>query len=108
RFHQKFEHGVRVAWYRDVLRPRMLRTPSVENTSDKQWEIHALTRSVIGLISSGRSNRFIFPAAGTTLCAFTRMGSSSNSDWNRYGRHFPAARIILRVDAGAKLAEIPA
>jgi hypothetical protein len=43
RFHQKFGHGLWVAWYRDVVRSRILVTPAIENTTDKRCEIHVLT-----------------------------------------------------------------
>jgi hypothetical protein len=40
---QKFGHGLRVAWYRDIVRPRILSTPLVERATDKRCEIHVLT-----------------------------------------------------------------
>ena len=43
RLHQKFRHGLRVAWYRDVVRPKILKTPPVEGLDDLTCEIHALT-----------------------------------------------------------------
>ena len=45
RFHQKFRHGLRVAWYRDAVRPRILKTPPVEGLDDLTCEIHVLTSS---------------------------------------------------------------
>src|SRR5690242_3715395 len=43
RLNQKFEHGLRVAWYRDVVRQRILNTPPIEEASDHRFEIHVLT-----------------------------------------------------------------
>ena len=43
RANQKYGHGLRVAWYRDVVRPRILSTPPITGTTDKRCEIHVLT-----------------------------------------------------------------
>src|SRR5262245_54878004 len=40
---RRFGHGLRAAWYRDVVRPRILSTPPIEDTTDKCCEIHVLT-----------------------------------------------------------------
>src|SRR5262245_17905879 len=105
-FHQKFEHGVCVAWYRDVIRPRILRTPPVENTSDKQCEIHVLTseRDWLDLIWALKSFYF-FCGRHYALCIH-EDGSLKRFGLESLRRHFPAARIILRVDADAKIAKV--
>ena len=41
--HQKFGHGLAVAWYRDVVRPRILSTSPIDDTTDQRCEIHVLT-----------------------------------------------------------------
>ena len=43
RLNQKFAHGLRVAWYRDVVRPRILKSPPIAETPDRRFEIHVLT-----------------------------------------------------------------
>ena len=43
RFRVKYGHGLRVAYYRDVVRPRILQTPPVEGLDDRRCEIHVLT-----------------------------------------------------------------
>ena len=43
KFQQTFGHGLLVAYYRDVVRPRILRTPPVVGTTDRSCEIHVLT-----------------------------------------------------------------
>src|SRR5438874_7227531 len=40
---QKFGHGIRAAWYRDVVRPRILSTPPISGTIDPTCEVHVLT-----------------------------------------------------------------
>ena len=35
RLHQKFGHGLRVAYWRDVVRPRILRSRPVPDTTDE-------------------------------------------------------------------------
>ena len=42
-FRRSLGMGCRLAWYRDVVRLRILKTPPVENTTDTQCEIHVLT-----------------------------------------------------------------
>ena len=37
---QKYEHGFQVAHYRDTVRPRILNTKPIENTTDSTCEIH--------------------------------------------------------------------
>src|SRR5437870_1890354 len=40
---RKFEHGPQAAWYRDIIRPRILRTSPLTGTIDQACEIHVLT-----------------------------------------------------------------
>ena len=40
---QSLRHGLRVAYWRDVVRPRILQTRPVTGTTDGTCEIHALT-----------------------------------------------------------------
>ena len=104
KLNQTFEHGPRVAWYRDIVRPRILNTPPVANTFDCRCEIHVLTsqNDWLNLIwalksfyaASGRSYALCIHEDGT-LDAFAM--SSLN-------RHFPTARIIRRQEADQRLA----
>jgi len=106
RFRQRFDHGVRVAWYRDVVRPRILLTPPIEDTVDKRCEIHALTSKGdwLNLIWTLKS---FYVASGRryALCIHDD-GSLGDAELATLSHHFPAARIIRRTDADAKLTYI--
>jgi len=106
RFRQKFGHGVRVAWYRDVVRPRVLKTPPVENTTDKQCEIHVLTseRDWLNLIWALKS--FYLSCGRRYALCIHEDGSLKQFGLDSLRRHFPSARIILRPEADAKLAKV--
>lgn len=105
RFQQRFGHGLRVAWYRDVVRPRILRTPPITGTTDRTCEIHVLTSAGdwLNLIWTLKS----FYAASHRHYALCIHGDKSLPDEaiNALRTHFPQARIIPRADADAKVAE---
>jgi len=106
RVRQKFSHGVRVAWYRDVVRPRVLKTPPVENTTDSQCEIHVLTseRDWLDLVWALKS--FYFSSGRHYALCIHEDGSLKQCGLESLRRHFPSARIILRAEADAKLAKV--
>ena len=94
RANQKFGHGLRVAWYRDVVRPRILSTPPITGTTDKRCEIHVLTSKNDWLnlvwtlksfyISSGRryalciheDGSLVIPRSARWWSIFQALGSS--------------------------------
>src|SRR4051794_37678581 len=99
RFNQKFQHGVRVAWFRDVVRPRILNTPPVAETWDRRFEIHVLTsrHDWLNLIWSLKS---FYAASGRryALCIH-EDGSLDPFALSALQHHFPMARIIRRSEA---------
>lgn len=104
KLNQKFEHGLRVAWYRDVVRPRILNTPPIADTSDHRFEIHVLTsrRDWLNLIWSLKS---FYAATGRryALCIH-EDGSLDAFALSSLQRHFPTARIVRRQEADRRLA----
>jgi hypothetical protein len=104
RLNQKFEHGLRVAWYRDVVRPRILNTPPIEETSDHRYEIHALTsqHDWLNLIWALKS---FYAASGRryALCIH-EDGTLDPFALSSLQRHFPTARLIRRQEADHRLA----
>jgi hypothetical protein len=104
--HQKFGHGLRAAWYRDVVRPRILSTPPVSDTNDKCCEIHVLTskHDWLNLIWALKS---FYVATGRryALCIH-EDGSLGDAELAALLEHFPAARIIRRAEADEKLADV--
>jgi len=105
RLQQRFGHGLRVAWYRDVVRPRILSTPPIPDTTDYRCEIHALTsrEDWVNLLWTLKS---FYVASGRryALCIH-EDGSLKATECAVLREHFPAARIIRRDEADAKVAE---
>ena len=101
---QTFGHGLRVAWYRDVVRARILSSPPITDTTDQRCEIHVLTSSGdwLNLIWTLKS---FYRASGRRykLCIH-EDGSLKNSLLAVLQDHFPAARIIKRAAADARIA----
>jgi hypothetical protein len=106
RYHQTLGHGFRVAWYRDAVRARILFTPPIETTTDDRCEIHVLTskNDWLNLIWTLKS---FYVASGRryALCIH-EDGSLEEAHLAILRKHFPAARIIRRAEADAKLAQV--
>jgi len=102
-FRQTFGHGVRVAWYRDVVRPRILSTEPIVGTTDKRCEIHVLTskKDWLNLIWTLKSF-YIASGRRYALCIH-EDGSLETAELATLQEHFPDARIVSRVDADAKM-----
>jgi hypothetical protein len=105
RLRQKFKHGLRVAWFRDVVRPRILNTPPIADTSDRRFEIHVLTsqHDWLNLIWSLKS---FYAASGRryALCIH-EDGTLDSFALSALQWHFPAARIVRRQEADQRLAQ---
>jgi hypothetical protein len=105
RLRQKFKHGLRVAWFRDVVRPRILNTPPIADTSDRRFEIHVLTsqHDWLNLIWSLKS---FYAASGRryALCIH-EDGTLDSFALSALQRHFPTARIVRRQEADQRLAQ---
>jgi hypothetical protein len=105
RYRQTFGDGLRVAWYRDVVRTRILRTPPIEGTTDRRCEIHVLTseHDWLNLIWTLKS---FYAASGRhySLCIH-EDGSLSKFAIASLQHHFPLARIIARREADTRLAD---
>ena len=106
RFRQKFGHGLRVAWYRDVVRPRILSTPRIAGTTDKRCEIHVLTSKEDWLNLVWTLKSFYIASGRHYALCIHDDGSLAAAELATLGKHFPDARIIRRAVADAKLAEV--
>jgi len=99
RFRQKFGHGLRVAWYRDVVRPRILETPPVSGLLDDRCEIHAFTSQQDWLnLIWGLKSFYTFSGRHYRLCIH-EDGSLDNVAFNHLATQFPDARVISRTEA---------
>lgn len=106
RLQQKFQHGLRVAWYRDVVRSRILATRPITDTTDDRCEIHALTSSGDWLNLIWALKSFYLASGRRYALCIHEDGSLSPSDLACLQQQFPAARIIRRSEADAKVTKL--
>lgn len=102
---QKFGKGLDVAWYRDVIRPRILGTDPVRDTSDKTCEIHVLTSAADWLNCMWTLKSFYAMSGRKYALCIHEDGSLAEADVDNLQKHFPDARIIRRTDADAHMDE---
>jgi hypothetical protein len=101
----KFGHGLRVAWYRDVVRPRILEMPPVE-TSDSQCEIHVLTSSGDWLnLLWALQSFYRYSGLRYALCIHDD-GTLDPPALVALRSSFPMARIISRMESDARAASL--
>jgi len=100
-FRQKFRHGLRVAYYRDVVRKRILETAPVEATHDRCVEIHVLT-------SAGDWLNLLWTLKTFYAMSKTRYSLCIHCDATVPAEaigilrhHFPQGRVISRTEADA-------
>lgn len=98
---QKFGHGPRAAWYRDVVRPRILQTPPIEGTSDKRCEIHVLTSAGDWLNLLWTLKSFYAVSGRRYALCIHEDGSLDAVALGHLACHFPDSRIVRRTDADA-------
>ena len=99
RFRTKFRHGFRTAYWRDVVRPRILATRPVLNNTDAACEIHVLTSSSdwLNLVWALKSF-YVFSGRRYRLCIH-EDGSLEAAQLQALTEHFPQARLIRRTTA---------
>ncbi len=92
-------HGPKVAWYRDMVRPRILLTRTVALPPDSSCEIHVLTSSGDWLNLIWTLKTFYhFSRRSYALCIHDD-GTLPKAAHQALRRHFPRARMILRPEA---------
>ena len=96
RYKQRFGHGFRVAWYRDVVRQRILDTPPVEADDSSVAEIHVLTseKDWLNLIWALKS--FYWASKRRYALCIHDDGTLNDEIRGTLRKHFPAARVIDR------------
>lgn len=104
RFRKTFEHGVVNAYYRDIIRPRILKTRPVRPSStDGTCEIHVLTSAKDWLNLVWTLKTFYhFSGRNYGLCIHDD-GTLTPEVLVVLRHHFPAARFILRSEADAEI-----
>ena len=101
---QKYGHGLRVAHYRDQVRPKILDTPPIANTTDITCEIHVLTSSHDWLnLLWGLKSLYYYTQHCYALCIHGDASLTAQQQATLQA-HFPDARIITCQQADAEMA----
>ena len=103
---QRLQHGPRTAWYRDIVRPRILLTAPIENTVDTRCEIHVLTSKQDWLNLTWTLKSFYIASGRHYALCIHDDGSLGHNEFAALRRHFPSARIIRRREADAKVEQV--
>lgn len=106
KYRQKYQHGIKTAWYRDVVRQKILHTKPFENTQSTVCEIHTLTSQgdYLNLIWTLKSF-YHYSGRSYSLCIHSD-GSLQQEDIFVLKNHFPNARFILKDDADATISGV--
>lgn len=99
RFRRKFGHGLRVAWYRDVVRKKILKTRPIAGLVDKRCEIHALTCAQDWLNLMWTLKSFYAASGRKYALCIHEDGTLTSGQLQTFREHFPEARIIGRKQA---------
>src|SRR4051794_38473664 len=99
----RFGHGLNVAYARDILRPKILKTRPVRDTDDASAEIHVMTSKGDWLNLIWTLKSFYHYSRRRYRLCIHEDGSASAEAIAQLRHHFPAARIVARRDADAKI-----
>jgi hypothetical protein len=102
-FRQKYGRGLRTAYYRDRVRPRILSTRPVACGTDNSCEIHVLTSATdwLNLVWTLKTF-YLYSKRKYSLCIHDD-GSLGDDEIASLREHFPGARLIARPEADRKL-----
>lgn len=100
---QTFGHGLGAAYYRDIVRQRILLTLPIRGTVDRSSEIHVLTSAQdwLNLVWTLKSFYAVSPRR-YALCIHDD-GTLEQTAVEQLREHFPEARLILRAEADARI-----
>lgn len=102
---QKYGRGLRTAYYRDSVRPRILSTRPVECGADDRCEIHVLTSAADWLNLVWALKSFYFYSRRRYSLCIHDDGSLDPAAVSALREHFPGARLIPRNEAEGKIDE---
>lgn len=104
-YKKRFGHGLTTAWYRDVVRKRILQTQPVVADDISVCEIHVLTSEADWLNLMWALKSFYHASGrGYGLCVHDD-GSLNDAIRMTLRQHFPAARILDRAQAEGEVLE---
>ncbi len=100
---QKYGNGLRVAYYRDQVRPRIVNSPPVVGLDDGRCEIHVLTSQQDWLNLLWALKSFYHFSDRKYLLAIHDDGTLDDEAVAAIERLFPDARLIRRDQADAEV-----
>jgi len=103
KFRQTFGDGLTVAWFRDIVRPQILRSPPVRKTDDYRCEIHILTSKQDWLNAMWSLKSFYRVSGRCYGLCIHEDGSLADPEIRILQEHFPSARIVTRSEADETL-----
>jgi hypothetical protein len=98
----RFQHGLTAAYYRDVVRPRIVFTEPVK-TRDPACEIHVLTSEVDWLNLLWALKSFYVHSGRSYALCIHDDGTLHDEARQALRAAFPDARLILRAEADARV-----
>jgi hypothetical protein len=105
----KYQHGWGTAYYRDLVRPQILKTPPIAHTPDRTCEIHVFTCAGDWLNLVWTLKTFYHYSKRSYALCIHDDGTLKESDRETLKHHFPHARLIDRPSADRRvLAELQA
>ncbi len=99
----KYQHGVGAAYYKDIVRNRILDTQPIAQTSDRACEIHVFTCSQDWLNLIWALKSFYWASNRQYALCIHDDGTLTAANRATLQQHFPNARIIDRPSADARV-----
>lgn len=99
----KLRFGLRHAWYYDVVRRRINKTPPVIGLSDATCELHVITSIHDWLNLLWALKSFYFATRRRYMLTIHDDGSFSDDIVRAFNRHFPDARVVTKAVADAEV-----
>jgi len=96
KYRQQFSHGFRTAWYRDVVRARILKTSPVTADDISVCEIHVLTSEADYLNLVWALKSFYYASGRKYGLCVHDDGTLTDEIRETLAHHFPAARVLNR------------
>jgi hypothetical protein len=101
----RFRNGPGTVWYRDVIRPRILKTRPLTGLNDERCEIHVLTSKHDWLNAIWTLKTFFYFSNRKYKLCFHDDGTLGPIECGALKHHFPDARLVLEEEALQKADE---
>lgn len=99
-------HGLRVAYWRDVVRPRILQTRPVVGNTDYSCELHVLSSEKDWMNLFWMLKSFYHITGRKYALCIHDDGSLGPEVAQLLSEHFPDSRLIMRQEADERLADV--